>query len=448
VLREKDTPSQNARNPHLHRLVRSILERYELLKLKQTLLYAYDASPFYHQLFNKYHVKPRDITSFADMTKLPMTTPGDLQADTRSFFCVPEQKFIKVFTTSGTTSKPKQTYFTQHDLGSIIFSSKTGMRLFYHVTPNDRVRLTFEEGYGTEIWGNRYCLERTFGEIGALTLVTGRLKIEDELKILLEYKPTIFMDVSSRINYLTNELKKIHDLDTLGITRILLGAEPTPKAMRKNIEKIWNTDVYMGYGTTELGLNLAGECEEKHGMHLTETNFLTEVIDPKTGEHLEDGEIGELVFTTFNREGMPFIRYRSHDLGRIIPDRCPCGLPLKKIEIKGRTDDMLPIGAGDNFFTRMFDDILFGQPEVIEYQAIFERKEGKDHITIIAETTTITDTLRKKIFAELMELPEIKNGVHNSNTVAPPLVQLVKPNTLDRNSLKARRLIDKRNLYD
>ena len=204
------------------------------------------------------------------------------------------------------------------------------MRLLYHVTPNDSVRLTFEEGYGTEIWGNRYCLERTFTEIGALTLVTGRLKIEDELKILLEYKPTIFMDVSSRINYLTNELKKLHDLDTLGITRILLGAEPTPNAMRKNIEKIWNTDVYMGYGTTELGLNMAGECEEKHGMHLTETNFLTEVIDPKTGEHLEDGEIGELVFTTFNREGMPFIRYRSHDLGRIIPDRCSMRVTTQK----------------------------------------------------------------------------------------------------------------------
>jgi phenylacetate-CoA ligase len=145
---------------------------------------------------------------------------------------------------------------------------------------------------------------------------------------------------------------------------------------------------------------------------------------------------------------MPLIRYRSHDLGRIIPDRCSCGLPLKKIEIKGRTDDMLPIGAGDNLFTRMFDDVLFGQPEVIEYQAIFERKEGKDHITIIAETSTITETLRKKIFTGLMELPEINNGVHISNTVAPPLVQLVKPNTLDRNSLKARRLIDKRNLYD
>jgi phenylacetate-CoA ligase len=428
--------------------VRSILERYEWFRLKQTLLYVYDSSPFYHQLFRQHNIKPRDITSYADMTKIPMTTPGNLQANPKSFFCVPEEKFIKVFTTSGTTSKPKKAYFTQRDLTSIINSSVTGMKLIYNITPHDIVRLTFEEGYGTEIWGNRYCLEHTFGNIGALTLVTGRLKIEDELKILLEYKPTVFMDVSSRINYLTTELKKIHDLDTLGITRILLGAEPTPNTMRKKIEDAWNTDVYMGYGTTELGMNMAGECEEKHGMHLTETNFLTEVIDPETGEHLPDGEVGELVFTTLNREGMPFIRYQSHDLGRIIPERCPCGLPLKKIEIKGRTDDMLPIGAGDNIFTRMFDDIIFSQPAAIEYQVIFERKEGRDHITVIVETASITEELRDKIYTGIVELPEINNGVHISHTVAPPVVKLVKPNTLDRNSIKQRRLLDKRNLYD
>lgn len=377
-----------------------------------------------------------------------MTTPGNLQANPRSFFCVPEENFIKVFTTSGTTSAPKKAYFTQRDIDSIINSSVTGMRLLYHITPRDVVRLTFEEGYGTEIWGNRYCLEHTYGKIGALTLVTGRLKIEDELKILLEYKPTVFMDVSSRINYLTTELKKLYDLSTIGVNRILLGAEPTPNSMRKKIEQTWNTDVYMGYGTTELGMNMAGECEEKHGMHMTETNFLPEVVDQSTGEHLDDGEIGELVFTTLNREGMPFIRYQSHDLGRIIADRCSCGLPLKKIEIKGRTDDMLPIGAGDNIFTRMFDDIVFSQPTVIEYQAIFERIDSKDHITLIVETPSITDALRDKIYTELMELPEINNGVNISHTVAPPVVQLVKPNTLDRNSIKQKRLIDKRNLYD
>lgn len=432
----------------MHRIIRSLIDDYEWLRLKHALLYVYEKSPFYHTRFQQHRVKPRDVNSYADLTKLPLTTPADLQTNPRSFFCVPDERFIKVFTTSGTTGTPKKAYFTQHDIDAIIHSSITGMRLIYHVTPRDIVRMTFEEGYGTEIWGNRYCLEHTFGQLGALTIVTGRLKIEDELKILLDYKPTIFMDVSSRINYLTTELKKLHDLDTLGITRILLGAEPTPNTMRKKIEQAWNTDVFMGYGTTEIGMNMAAECEEKHGMHLTETNFLTEIIDPETGEHLEDGEIGELVFTTLNREGMPLIRYRSHDLGRIIPERCSCGLPLKKIEIKGRTDDMLPIGAGDNLFTRMFDDIVFNQPTAIEYQAIFERRDGRDHITVIVETSTITEELRDKIFTGLMELPEINNGVHVSHTVAPPVVELVKPNTLDRNSIKAKRLLDKRNLYD
>lgn len=322
------------------------------------------------------------------------------------------------------------------------------MRLIYHITPHDIVRLTFEEGYGIEIWGNRYCLEHTFGKIGALTLVTGRLNIEDELKILLDYKPTVFMDVSSRINYLTAELRKLCDLGSLGINRILIGAEPTPNIMRKKIEEMWNSEVYIGYGTTEFGLNMAAECEEKHGMHLVETNFLTEVIDPSTTEPLEEGEIGEFVYTTLAREGMPFIRYRSHDLGRIIVDRCSCGLPLKKIEIKGRTDDMLPIGAGDNFFTRMFDDIIFSQPNVIEYQAIFEKKYNKDYITVVVETTDSTEVLRNKIFTELMSLPEINNGVQVSHTVAPPVVQLVKPNTLNRESIKAKRLLDKRGIYD
>jgi len=448
VLQEKKPPAKNTLAPPLHRIVRAVLERYEWLELKRTLLYVYANSPFYHRLFQQHHVKPSDVTSFKDLAKFPLTNPTDLQENLKSFFCVPEDKFIKVFTTSGTTSAPKKAYLTQRDINSIINSSVTGMRLIYHITPRDIIRLTFEEGYGIEIWGNRYCYERVFGEIGALTLVTGRLKVEDELKILLDYKPTVFMDVSSRVNYLTTEIKKLHDLKSLGITRILLGAEPTPNAMRKKIEAEWNADVFMGYGTTEIGMNMAAECEEKHGMHLTETNFFTEVIDPSSGELLEDGEVGELVFTTLDREGMPFIRYRSHDLGRIIPDRCSCGLPLKKIEIKGRTDDMLPIGAGDNLFTRMFDEIIFRQPGVIEYQAIFERKDGKDLITFLVETSNITEELRGKIFAELMELPEINNGVRVSHTVAPPIVQLVKPNTLDRNSLKAKRLVDKRNLYD
>jgi len=268
------------------------------------------------------------------------------------------------------------------------------------------------------------------------------------LEIIKEYKPNIFADVSSRVNFLTNEMKKLCDLKTLGIKKFLIGAEPTPNSFRKRIEEAWDADVFIGYGLTEIGLLMAGECEMKHGMHLGETNFHTEVVDSETGEQLEDGEIGELLYTTFNREGMPLIRYNSHDLGRIIPEECSCGLPLKRIEIKGRTDDFIPIGAGDNLFTRMFDEAIFKIPEIIEYQAVFDKKDGKDLITIIAESEVINDTIKKKIVDNIKKLPEIKNGIEQSKTVTIPIAKLVKPNTFDRNSIKFKRLIDNRNLYD
>ena len=447
TLEEKSTTS-NIGRPVFGGFINLCLKEYKWLKLRRCIRYAYDNSPFYHRLFKKYKVKPGDIKSFKDMTKIPFTNPEDLQNDPKSFFSVPEDRFVKVFTTAGTTSKPKKAYFTKKDLDKVINSSAMAFHLVYGITRRDIVRLSFEVGYGTEIWGNRYCLERAYEKIGVMTIATGRLSIEDELEILQDYKPTVLSDVSSRINYLTNEMKKIYDIKKLGIKKILLGAEPTPNVMRKNIEDSWNADVFIGYGTTEIGLLMAGECEKKNGMHLSEINFLTEVVDPKTGGQIDEGEIGELVFTTFDREGMPLVRYRSHDLGRIIPEMCSCGLPIKRVEIKGRTDDMIPIGAGDNLFTRMFDDAILGVPEVMEYQVVFDRKDGKDHITIIAETDVIKDSISKKIIDSVMKMPEINNGVLVSKTITKPIVKLVKPNTLDRNSIKLRRLVDNRKLYD
>lgn len=382
------------------------------------------------------------------MTKIPYTKTEDLQNDPKSFFSVPEDNFIRVFTTSGTTGNPKKAYFTKDDLEKIIESSAIGAKIMYGITSRDKIRLTFEVGYGTEIWGNRYCLSRAYESLGALIIATGRLSIKEELEMIREYKPNIFGDVSSRVYYLTKELGKICDLKQLGIRKFLIGAEPTPNAMRKEIEKAWNAEVYIGYGITEIGLLMAGECEKRHGMHLNEFNFLTEVVDPETGEQLEDGEVGELIFTTFDRKGMPLIRYNSHDLGRIIPEICSCGLPLKRIEIKGRSDDLIPIGAGDNLFTRMFDEAIFSIPEILEYQVIFDKKDGKDLITIIAESNVIDDKIKKKIVDAVLNMPEIKNGVEQSKTVEMPVAKLVKPNTFDRNSIKTRRLVDKRNLYD
>jgi phenylacetate-CoA ligase len=424
------------------------MDRIELSQLKKTIRYAYNTSPYYHRLFKENNLRPSDINKFSDMTKIPYTKTEDLQNDPKSFFSVPENQFIRVFTTAGTTGKPKKAYFTKEDLDRIVESTAIGAKLMYGITSDDIIRLTFEVGYGTEIWGNRYCLSRAYESLGALIIATGRLPVEDELEIIREYKPNIFGDVSSRVYFLTKEMGKLCDLKELGVKKILIGAEPTQDTMRKEIEKAWNADVFIGYGITEIGLLMAGECEKKQGMHLSEFNFFTEVVDPETGEQLEDGEIGELLFTTFDRKGMPLIRYNSHDLGRILPGICSCGLPMKRIEIKGRSDDLIPIGAGDNLFTRMFDEALFSIPEIQEYQVIFDKKDGKDLITIVAESNVINDSIRKKIIDAVMKMPEIKNGIKCSKTVAKPIVKLVKPNTLDRKSIKTKRLIDNRNLYD
>jgi phenylacetate-CoA ligase len=420
-----------------------------LSKLKKCINYTYNNSPYYNKLFKENNLKQNDIKSFSDMTKIPFTKTEDLQYSPESFFAVPREKFIKVFTTAGTTGKPKKAYFTKRDIDRIVLSTATGAKLLYGISSKDVIRLSFEVGYGTEIWGNRYCLEKAYGEIiGALVIATGRLSIEQELELIKEYRPNIFGDVSSRINYLTNEMRKVSDLKNLGIKKFLVGAEPTPNSMRKYIEKEWNADVFIGYGLTEVGLLMAGECERKNGMHLSETTFFTEVVDPKTKEQLEDGEIGELFFTTFDREGMPLIRYNSHDLGRIIPEICECGLPFKRIEIKGRSDDLIPIGAGDNLFTKMFDEAIFSVPEVEEYQIQFDKKEGRDLITIIAETEIRNDDMKKKIMDSILKMPEIKNGIEQSKTILEPVIELVKPNTFNRNSIKFKRLIDNRNLYE
>jgi phenylacetate-CoA ligase len=416
--------------------------------LKKVIRYAYNNSPFYNKIFKENNIKPRDIKNLKDFEKIPFTNPEHLQDNPHSFFAVPEEQFVKVFTTAGTTGKPKKAYFTRKDLDYIIKSTAAGLKLMNGITSKDVIRLSVEVGYGTEIWGNRYCLNQAFRLIGALTISTGRLSLEDEVFMLKEYKPTVLMDVTSRISYLTNELSSKYDLKSFGIKKILIGAEPTPLKIRKKIEEAWDAEVMVGYGITEIGILMGGDCSKRNGMHLNELNFFTEVVDEKTGKQINEGAIGELIYTTFNRKGMPLIRYNSHDLGKIIPGLCGCGLPLKRIIIKGRSDNLIPIGSGDNLFPWMFDEIILNIPEVIEYQIVFDRKNGVDILNVTVESLKIEDRIKINIQKGIMNMPEIRTGIENSKTVAKPIVNLVKPNTLNKNSIKFKRLIDNRKMYD
>jgi phenylacetate-CoA ligase len=410
--------------------------------------YCYNNSPYYRDILKQKKINPTNIKSFEDFEKIPFTNPSDLR-NPKQFFSVPESQFTKVFSSSGTTGKPKQMYYTKNDLEKQISRNATGMHLMHGLNEDDRVRITYDFGYGPRDWGIRFCMEQAVYRIGALAIVTGnRLPPDQELELLKTYKISIIMGTTSYIYNLTWEIEKLYDLHSLKLKNILIGSEPLPRAVRKKIESSWNTKAYQGYGLAELGTSIAGECIAQDGMHVSESDYYVEIIDPKTGEHLDDGELGEITITTLDREGMPILRYRTHDLGLIIPENCPCGLPFKRIKIKGRTDKMVPIGSGDNLHPDETDDMILGIPSVIDYQLVVEKKNNFDQITAIVETKKVSEKTKQTVVDAILKIPSVKDGVCNSHTIASPIVKLVKPNTIDKSRRKAKRIIDKRHLYD
>lgn len=428
-------------------LVQHYLKKYTLLKLKKNVRYAYEHTRFYHQLFKDNSINPKDIKSFDDFSKLPLTSSNDIK-DAEDFFAKSIQSFSKVFSSSGTTGKPKRIYFTPSDLTHQISGIKLGLQLLYGIGSDDVCRITYDHGYGIDDWGVRYCMSRAVDQIGSMNLFTqGRLPGEKEKKLLSFYNVNVLMGTPSYLNSLTHDLQNEYCLADFGLKTILVGTEPLPSAVRTFLESSWKAQVYQGYGMTEMGTSVAGECEVQDGMHVTESDFYTEVIDPKTKEILPDGEVGELVFTTLSRNGMPILRYRTRDLGVIMEEKCPCGLPFRKIKIKGRTDKMITIGSGDNLYPSSFEKVLFDLPFVINYQLILTRKENKDYIEIIVEVKDEKQGYKQKIIDQLLTLPEIKDGIYHSKTIHPIEVAFVKPYSLYKKRVKAQRLIDKRDLY-
>lgn len=446
-LRNKSSSSPPSTSFLSSSFVQHYLTKYKLLKLRNTVKYAYENTRFYHELFKKNNLKPSDIKSFQDLSKIPFTSSTEIK-NAEDFFAVPKTSFSKVFSSSGTTGKPKRIYFTPNDLNHQISGIKTGLQLLYHLTPNDVCRITYDHGYGIDDWGVRYCMGHAVDSIGAMSLFTQlRLKATEEKKMLNMYQATVLMGTPSYLNSLTHDLVTDTDLSSFHIKSILVGTEPLPSAVRSFLGDKWGANVYQGYGMTEMGTSVAGECSAQNGMHVTESDFYPEVINPKTGELLPNGEEGELVFTTLSREGMPILRYRTHDLGFIMDEPCSCGLPFSKIKITGRTDKMLTIGSGDNLYPSAFEDALFALPFVINYQIILTRVTNKDHIEVIVETEEQVSSYTREIEDAVLTLPEISDGINQSKTILPIKVTLVKPHSLNDKRVKAQRLIDKRKLF-
>ncbi len=312
-------------------------------------------------------------------------------------------------------------------------------------TPEDVVQIIFLRGRRLSLAD---LLTSGVKKAGAKpVLAPPSLSISEQIEIIKNFHTTILLGSAPRIYRITQEAKDQHDLGKMGIKAIIPTSEYLSEARRREMEKAWKCQTSAHYGLTEMGFAVAQECKRQEGFHLNEIHLLIEVVDPLTGEVLEEGEEGELVFTTLAHEGTPLIRYRTHDLSKLIPGNCNCGITtLRRLgPVKKRRESVVRIGEGNELYPTLFDDLLYSIPKVIDYQVILTQEGGKDSLSFKVEVTEKEKGLREKIKRVLLKAPLIQKNL-KTHGITPPKIELVGRGTL-RPLKRAKKLIlDKREI--
>lgn len=437
----KRNPAYVASLTHLG--TRRIIVKIQLFRLRRTVKYAYERSEFYRRVFRERGIKPSNIRSISDITKIPFTTSLDLQRDPYAFLAVPREKIARVFTSGGTTGSPKKIFYSKRDVANIAQINAIGLAML-GIKESDTIQIMLS--YGRPSWIGGAITEIGGQKLGATVIPSGdTLCTEEQIQTIKELGSTVLVGYPPYLHRVTEEASKNEDLTQLGIHTILLGAQPWPESLRKYLQEKWNAKVYDAYGLTEIG-GAAGECRIQNGLHINEFDLLPEVVDPSTGEQLEPGEEGDLVFTTLNREGMPLLRYRTHDISHFIEGPCGCELNTMRIgRIPGRTDDMVKVGTGEFIFPKMFDQVLVNLEGVLDYQIVLEKEGYKDKIVVRAEVNEKTELMKQRLFDALFQVSPIARDIEVTQTISMPEIILLEPGTLKKASeIKVRKIIDSR----
>lgn len=404
-------------------------EQFELIKAQLKKLTSQDC--FYQKKLEGINVD--DIKSQEDFEKLPFTWKGDLrEAYPLGLRAVPEEEIVRIHSSSGTTGIPVIIPYTKKDIDdwATMFSRCYKMA---GVTNKDRIHIT--PGYG--LWTAGIGFQNGAEKLGAMTIPMGPGNTDKQLRMMVDLESTVLCATSSYALLLAEEIAKRGIGDKIKLKKGIIGSERWGDKMRKRIANELGVKLYDIYGLTEVyGPGIAISCEHECGMHYWDDYVYIEIVDPKTGKNLPDGEIGEIVITTLHKEGAPLIRYRTHDLSRIIPGDCPCGCKHPRLGvIMGRTDDMMKI-KGVNVFPSQIEEVLKEFPELSsEYQIRISHLDGKDTMRIYVETDGSVD------FVELSK--RIAERV-KSRIGFTPLVKVVEIGVLPRSEKKTKRVIDER----
>lgn len=424
-------------------LSREEIEAIQLTKLKETVARVYAKVPAYRKKMDEAGIKPEHVQTLEDLKRLPFTTKQDMR-DHYPFglFAVEKKDLKRIHASSGTTGKPTVVGYTQHDL-DVWSECVARIACMGGATSEDIAQICFGYGMFTGALGLHCGLEK----VGAAIIPSSTGNTEKQLMYMKDFGSTLLVATPSyalRIAEVAKQLG-IDPKKDLQVKIGLVGSELMTEAMRNEMYKCWGDDMKLtqNYGMSELmGPGVSGECLEHCGMHINEDHFLTEIIDPKTGEVLPAGEKGEVVITCLSKEALPLIRYRTRDISRLFYEPCKCGRTTARMEnLSGRTDDMLKI-RGVNVFPSQIEEILVNTEGIgPHYEIIVDRKNHSDilQIRVEVEAESMMDS-----YSALEKLERTIRARLRTVLGLDAIVKLVSPNTLQRFEGKAKRVTDLR----
>ena len=429
-------------HPDKETLSREEIKALQLERLKATVKHCMN-SEFYKKRFDEAGITPDDIKTLDDIRKIPFTTKQDLR-DTYPFGMrsVPLEKCVRLHSSSGTTGNPTVILHTQKDLDEWANAVARGLWMV-GLRPDDVFQNSSGYGMFTGGLGFQYGAER----LGMLTVPAAAGNTLRQIKFITDFGTTAIHAVPSyvtRIKEVMDELGIDPKKDTK-LKLLAIGAEPHSEEQRKKIEKMLGVKAYNSFGMSEMcGPGVGFECKEQNGLHFWEDYYIVEIVDPETLEPVPDGEIGELVLTTINREAMPLLRYRTRDLTRVLGYDCPCGRKHIRIDrMKGRSDDMMVL-RGVNIFPIQIEKILMQFKELsTDYLITLTTDNDNDNMTVEVEL----DQLFTDDYTRLQSLTKEITRRLKDEILLTPRVKLVPKGTLPKSEGKAVRVKDLRTVY-
>lgn len=408
----------------------------QLKRMRWSLSHAYENVPMYRERFDAAGVHPDDLQDLGDLAKFPFTYKDDLRANYPfGLFAVPQGQIARIHASSGTTGKPTVVGYTRGDVEMWADMVARSMRAS-GTRPGDVVHVAYGYGLFTGGLGAHYGAEK----LGCTVVPVSGGMTERQVTLIQDFKPkTIMVTPSYMLNILEQFAKAGIDPRETSLEVGIFGAEPWTNAMRLEVEAAFDMHAVDIYGLSEvLGPGVANECvETKDGLHIWEDHFYPEVIDPETGEVLPDGDMGELVFTTLTKEGLPMIRYRTRDLTRLMPGTARSMRRMEKIT--GRSDDMI-ILRGVNVFPSQIEEQVLAIPELGPYfQIELTRDNRMDAMVVLTEAAPEAAGDDAVAASTQILTKKIKDVVGVSTRVI-----VGAPGSVERSQGKARRVIDKR----